>query len=621
MCFTINLFGAGIGVRREELTAFAGSYSVNVVDYGAQPWIPVNITDGSYPTNRYSLPDNATAIQAALDAAYASRGVSNTVFFPKGIYQIGSPVTVPPGIHIKGVGSLHAGDFGTAVQFQDTNAYSVIWQTNLTRGGIAFRNLEKENSTISSIEICGHTNPLAWAESGYRAMDVAPSTVLANGPGLFFGNSSVTDWETTATAGAGYSGDIQVFNVTVSGFKLGVRATANSANYYRMHMVACDTGFANSQLCCGADQTIFNTCSVALRPNGIGYDINGVAGGGRGMVFLSPSDYRIGTWLKMNEGSVTVHGGNLEMTHGSTTRTNFIELYGLTDTVTMMGTRVQYNGAWTSFINYFTYSLSGPRVTLDGVILQSPTVYANSAKNAGLPDSWPCLVRCKPFNSGQISVRGGIEGWIVVTDDDAARTVLLTIPLFQDSCFAGPAYQAQGYWGNGNAYANQNNKMQTYGRVQVMRGTPDYVEVKLADDPDGPIGTYRVILSEPTYANNGPAANTIKVDGIRVNTDAQVLGSDNLTLSIANYSQFYVWSDNATPANRTFNLPGPTNGKQLTLVWIQGGTGGQLVDNAANSTGPGITLLNGNWEPTTGYATLHLVGVNDNWVEVSRSTN
>jgi hypothetical protein len=140
------------------------------------------------------------------------------------------------------------------------------------------------------------------------------------------------------------------------------------------------------------------------------------------------------------------------------------------------------------------------------------------------------------------------------------------------------------------------------------------------DSLRGPVSPQKVMLGDAAAADAAPP-NTLTLDSIKYGSEGIFYTADNYTVQIGDKGQIYLWSDNATPANRTFNIPGPTNGRQLHIVWVQNGNSGQLVDNAANATGPGITLLNGNWEPTAYYQTITLIGVNDNWVEVARSMN
>ncbi len=611
--------------------AFASENEVNIADYGAIPYIPPGFELESYITNRYSLPDNSAAIQAAFDAAYDSHGRSNTVFVPHGIWPIGTNIFVPPGIHVRGVGVLHAGDFGASILLLNSNAFSMLWQTNINRAGLVFNNLDSKGSTMSFIEICGHTNPLAPGVTLAGNMASAPSSTLANGPGVFFGASTVRDWDTTANTGDGYSGDIQVWNSTISGFKLGVRSTANSANYYRMHMVACDIGFATSALCCGADQTVFNNCSAALRPNGIGYDL--YSQGGRGMVFISPSDYKIGTWIRATNQQISVIGGNLEFTDAATTRTNFIELWG-NPSINMTGTRV--SGAHTTFINYGEWAYGGPAGQLLDCSIELP-VYNDPTWNAGLPAGWPCLVRGMMYNNGNFHVAGKTEGWLVITDNWPERTTLFTIPLSPRSNFAPPLTQT--HYFEAGAWNNYENYMGIYGTPFVWRGgktTADWMEVYLARTSSGPLAHRRLILGDDTTSTAAAAPNTVTVDGITVNgsgtftngivartltttPDALLLTSDEQTVTVTNSTLLYLSSDSVTASSRSFKLSAGIDGRRLTLIWVNDNAG-ELLDNTTNSIGSGLAALSADWRPSI-WGTLTLMGVGENWVEISRSAN
>ncbi len=84
-----------------------------------------------------------------------------------------------------------------------------------------------------------------------------------------------------------------------------------------------------------------------------------------------------------------------------------------------------------------------------------------------------------------------------------------------------------------------------------------------------------------------------------------------------NSSYIRIQSDNGTAGNRTFVLsPGSFSGQELTLEWI-GANAGELVDDAALTSGGNIRL-SATWTPTQ-YGTLDLQFNGTDWIEVSRS--
>jgi len=96
------------------------------------------------------------------------------------------------------------------------------------------------------------------------------------------------------------------------------------------------------------------------------------------------------------------------------------------------------------------------------------------------------------------------------------------------------------------------------------------------------------------------------------------LAADNQVVGAATNSVIVMASDDGTAGNRTFVLTTGVPGKTITLTWT-GTNAGELVDDAAN-TGAGNVRLSATWTPTQ-YDTLTVVGVGNDWHEVSRSAN
>ena len=566
-----------IAIRADipSTNGLAQSEIVNVRDYGAVPWLATNITQFSYPTNRYSMPDNSSAIQAAFNAAYASNGRSNTVFFPQGVWQSGSNIYVPPGINVRGVGVLHAGDFGSSPNRLDTNAFSILWFTNSSYSSLVFSNLNTKGSQMSFLEVNGYTNPLAYAKyDTVNSMATNTSANLANGPGIFLGAPSVTDWATTAAAGEGYSGDFQSFNSSVVGFKLGVRSTANSVNHFRLHMISCDIGYATSPLCCGADQTIFNNCSVAERSEGIGYDFfdNGAA---RGIVSLSPSDYQIGTWMRGTNFVITVQGGNIEMSAPST-RTNFIEAWGSSTIINMTGTRIDFYGATLiDFKEPDTYSIGGG---LHGCRIQNIDSFDSSTIGAGIPSSYPVLLRTSIYDNNSFRVTGGgSEGWHVTVGDYPARTPYDAFPLTAGQPVFAPG-QMQPHAFSAFAWDN-NNILSAYGVPWILKNgnNPDTVEAYFSESLTGPLVHKRQIWGDGSTATDAAAPNRITLDALTISTGG-VITNGAVIIVVTNATPTYAAPNGSLALVSDGRLYMRTNG-----AWsiFGGGGGGDLL--AANN--------------------------------------
>jgi hypothetical protein len=520
--FSVSIFSGGVtntkqiswGQMQQQLKD-----EVNVVDYGATAYIPPSITSGSYITNPPA--DSSAAIQAAMNAAFASGGKSNMVYFPKGIYAIGTNIFVPPGISVRGVGTLHAGDFADAVTRLNTNAYSIVWQTNLNRGGLVFNNLDKKGSRAYFIEVCGFTNPLAGGDAGPLNFADARSADIGNGPGVFLGRESITDWDGAATNGGyGYAGDFQGYGLVTSGWKLGIRCTANSVNFLRCHGVGCDTWFANSDVCCGGDQTHFDSCSASMRPNGIGYRY-AQGGGNRGITYTTPGDYELGTWIIGTNFTMTARGGNLEFTHANSALTNFIESWG-NNHIVLEGMRIQFpvyananvfhcliNNSYTAVNEY------GPLGEITGCQVDIHA-YTNLAMNGGVTNSSgavPLLLRVGPYYQGGFKAGGGTRGWVEVLN--GSRVPVFTYMLNADASFAPPLSQPIIFGGAAwNNAGGGGNLPAQYGVPWVIKGTPDYMEVWLAKTAAGPLGHARVMLSDISTSTSAAAANNLTLAGL-----------------------------------------------------------------------------------------------------------
>jgi hypothetical protein len=482
-----------------------------------------------------------------------------------------------------------------------------------------FSNLNVRGSWMKDIEICGMTNPIAYASTVTgKSFDEVPSSALATGPGLFFGANTVTDWDTTALVAPAYSGDIQVWNSTVSGFKTGIRSTANSENFYRMHMVGCDVGFQTTANCCGGDQTVFNNCSAALRPNGIGYVLGQAAN--RGMVFLSPSDYWIGTWMVATDCVVTVQGGNMEFTHALTTKTNFVELWGSAPRLTMTSARVSMPTATTLVWGGYVASEQGPYGALINCLI-SIKPYTNLTWNAGVTNgslSQPLLLRTGPYFAGAFQSIGGTRGWALARNTTTGADYV-TWPLSDRSTFAPPEFQPTIFgaeaWDNAFGAVRE---LHQYGVPWIVRGTntgaqtdPDYMEVWLAETGAGPLMHQRVILGDSTRSTSNPPPRSVTLDSATITTQTNTsLLSQYLTYytnSITGFIPNFARGAVATATNDVPMIQTPVN---ITLTADE--TISMLIYNTAGSVksiqvvGGGTTIkTNGSfWVTNSGCTAL-----------------
>lgn len=90
------------------------------------------------------------------------------------------------------------------------------------------------------------------------------------------------------------------------------------------------------------------------------------------------------------------------------------------------------------------------------------------------------------------------------------------------------------------------------------------------------------------------------------------LTADDQFVNVQGFALLQLYSDNATPANRTFTLsPGNFQGHQLKVIFQSAGTSCQLVNT-------GNVKLNGDWEPLQ-YDALDLYYDGTYWVEIGRS--
>lgn len=133
-------------------------------------------------------------------------------------------------------------------------------------------------------------------------------------------------------------------------------------------------------------------------------------------------------------------------------------------------------------------------------------------------------------------------------------------------------------------------------------------------------GVNGVIRADFDFANNtnAIAGFTVFSNGIGTARLAVSLTADNQAVSCATNALLFVSSDNATAGNRTFVLTTGVDGKIIRLAW-SGTNAGELVDDSANS-GSGNVRLSATWTPTQ-YDVLTLIGIGNDWHEVSRSAN
>jgi hypothetical protein len=207
-------------------TNLASKPYINVLSYGA---VLTNCLPPSSTFNRAGMTPIDTALKAAIAAAAASNGRTNSVYIPSGIGEYTNTfLAVPAGITLCGDGLMWVGGY-PGVTHTYTSGYSMLWFSNTNFTGILMTNAADANQYIMNLQIRGGTNPvLPIAEQA-----VVPSTQLAK-CGIQIGDT-IASW----------TGGEMLQNLGISGFRVAARVDSGQSLYDSVSIVGCDVGFVS----------------------------------------------------------------------------------------------------------------------------------------------------------------------------------------------------------------------------------------------------------------------------------------------------------------------------------------------------------------------------------------
>lgn len=593
--YSADQIDAAIDLQAVNLTNVvrAQTRRLNVLNFGASP---TNCLAADDNFNGHSLTPCDTAYAAALSDALSSTGATATIYFPPGIYRFTNTIAVPPKISLVGAGIFHSPGWSDDVLH--TNGYSTIWLDN-TNAPYAVNITEPSKNTglvMQDIQVCGFTNPVANLRS-----------TIALASSSAFGKVGIL-----AQSG-NWAGGMKMFNVSVSGFKVGIDCSVGQSTFEMCQYGGNDVGLVNGalgdsyaygqltniglayltsylELCPTggvwgnvlADNLYLVNCAGGARSNGV---VHLFTVGPRDWSIQHDSSYDYGRLLVQIGGYGSINDTYNEVSGGhSFGCTNLIVLGGQTR-LTIKDSTFEYNAQTGSQTNYYGNSMTNFALIDD--FGGSAIVLNNVGGMSGIPDTdsagFTTLVR-QPYDGGSVTPLGITRGyWECRRDAPRYRAYLARNSLLQswidqlnNPVLLGPYY--------GTNFDQVKNNL-PYGRITMQLSQPDYFAAMVRDSSiydgsfpspyDGqPFHWVRLLQSDPatqiittpgTWNRHIPENYTVDQLTARSNIVGNASGVTNL-----NAAHISNWSPTNGPTTMTVAMwLGPfTNAGTGLVFWI-----------------------------------------------------
>lgn len=273
--------------------------AANTARPGVTDWVNAVTTYGADPTG---ADDSTNAIQTALNAAE----YQGTVFLPSGVYLLSAPLTIPPGVRLRGNhGSFPAGD-------QPGNGGSVVSASPAFEGpaliqladrALAGHNSASDEHELGDLTIDGSAIKSARTADGIRATgrvagahfhDVYLYNIPNNGISPGYGTSSPSSWRLRRVVvfGAGSAG-FNIANFTDSTFMNCEAMASEGDGWYIDRTSGCVLSSCRAELNGGHGFHVTGTNVANVVLTGCSTDSNNFSGlradggGGHGAILLS----------------------------------------------------------------------------------------------------------------------------------------------------------------------------------------------------------------------------------------------------------------------------------------------------------------------------------------------
>lgn len=225
--------GNGAGLTNNRVISNDGYTVLYATNYGVQGVVlGLNASLGGLVSQDAAMTNFVNAL---------SNNAPALGFLPAGIIKMTNAINMNfSGFKLVGVGLLHQA-WGNSDRFG--LPYSVIWQSNTNLDGIHLNGAAQGTIRLQDFEIVGGTNPVhAVLDAAYYTAPIYSTWVS----GVQVTNKNQLSKVGLTIRDVSPSGGIQVNNVSIDGFKIGVVNGGNDEKMEFLQTLECDLGFFNS---------------------------------------------------------------------------------------------------------------------------------------------------------------------------------------------------------------------------------------------------------------------------------------------------------------------------------------------------------------------------------------